>query len=317
MRWWILIALAGCGRSDAPPAGAPAPPPPREPIPVDAPPAGRELPGDPTMGAMLAKPADDKTVADFAFQHQNDTHVATACAAALASSDRVVRLRAATCLEHLTALADTSVLGGALDAIDAETDPEVRERVAWGIKGAEAVTAGLDDRVIAMVSKYPDDTGAHLFDTLFPQYLASHGPTPPAKAQALALAAIGQDGTPLQLRALDAIRLLDDKPAVCRALHAALRPDAKRWTDVVEAISAVGEPCRAEVPAIVDALVASKKPQARAVTLIDHGFALDAATRGKLLAAVRAWITTAEPYEQGVLSAAQEQLTKPRKERKK
>ena len=307
MRFAIaLVIAAGCSKAADEVHPAPASPQGRA-APVAAPPTVAK---DEGVAAMLAKgtacevkdsglPLDCpeyKAIHEYAFQKQGSAEVAATCAGALRDPDRKKRLLAAECLFDLNAVGKTPQLGTALDAIEAETDEVVRRQIAWGIMGAEAVTAKLDARVLAVVTKLAanpasDVAAGYLFSSLFPQYMVGTGPKPPAAAQALAIASIGRDGTGLQREAFNAIRMLDDKPAVCAALGAAIRPDAKHWADAASVLADLGEACAADAARVIDvalARLAAGDDELRLVKKYDRAFDLGAATRAKILQALRA-----------------------------
>src|SRR5450755_867478 len=149
-----LILLAACGKAadKAPPstAGSDKPPPvAAQPAPV------KPQIKDPAVKDMLAKGTscelqqgglplacpEFKAIGDYAFQHQGSTEAAETCAAFLSDPDNKKRLLAAECLFHFNAVGKTPELGFALDAIETEKEPKTLEEIAWGISGAEAVTA--------------------------------------------------------------------------------------------------------------------------------------------------------------------------------
>lgn len=312
----LALAVAGCDKHDdakakAAAAGEPAPAgkaveaKAAEPVEPAPPPVAT----DPEMKQLLAKgtacargpsglPLDCpeyKAVGDYAFQHQGSEQVAATCAGFLGDADASKRLLAAACLDRLNARTATTQLGRALDAIEHEQDPVVREQIAWAIKNAEAVTAKLDDRVIATVNRLAADPASeraagYLFGTLFPQYLMGRGPKPPPAAQALALEALGRDGSSMQRAALNAVRLLDDQPAACAALGKAIRPDAKRWGEAAAALADVGAACAADAPKVVDFALerlAAGDVAFEAFEKLDRAFDLGAPTRAKIAKALK------------------------------
>ncbi len=267
--------------------------------------------------------AEYKAIGDYAFQHQSSVEAAETCASFLGDPNPKKRLLAAECLFHFNAMGKTSALGFVLDAIETEQDPKIREREAWGIMDAEAVTAKLDDRVLALVTRLAADpkgdvAAGYLFGSLFPQYLMGHGPKPPAKAQALAIEALGRDGTGLQREAFNAVTLLDDKPAVCAALDAELRPDAKQWASAAEAVAAMKDACVANLAKTIDfvlARLAAGDDRLDVLRRYDSVFDLDAATRTKIARAIRKARAKAPAWQRKSFDETAAQFEKPAKKR--
>ena len=260
-----------------------------------------------------------KAMSDYAFQHQGSDEVAETCAAFLRDADIKKQLLAADCLEHLNSRGVTPQLGAALDAIEAEKRPEVRDAIAWSIKDAEAVSAKLDDRVLVLVTKLAADpksetAASHVFDTLFPQYLMASGPKPPAKAQALALDALGRDGTAMQRSAFNAIKLIDDKPAVCKVLDAQLKPDAKSWASAAEAIADLKDACVAQVQPTVDLLLArlaAGDAHLDVLKKLDRVFDLEPAVRTKIATGIKAARAKAPEWQRKELDETAALFSKP------
>jgi len=332
-----LILLAACGKAadKAPPstAGSDKPPP------VAAQPApAKPQAKDPTVKDMLAKGTscelqqgglplacpELKAIGDYAFQHQGSTEAAETCAAFLGDPDNKKRLLAAECLFHFNAVGKTPELGFALDAIETEKEPKTLEEIAWGISGAEAVTAKLDDRVLTVSQKLmadpkTDTAAGYLFGTLFPQYMMGSGPKPPIKAQTLAIASLTRDGTGMQREAFNAVKMLDDKAAVCTALDSDLRVDAKRWADAADAIVAMKDACVANLAKTIDftlARLAAGDAHLELLRRFDSVFDLDAPTRAKIQKAVRAARAKAEDWQRKDFDATADQFSKPPKPRK-
>ncbi|HSD90083.1 MAG TPA: hypothetical protein VLB44_21275 [Kofleriaceae bacterium] len=338
---YLLAILVACGKGGGQePAPAPAPAPGSASgatvgTPTPPPPAAAAKPQAKDDGAkqLLAKGttcelqqgslpldcAEYKAMGEYGFQNQGSDAVAETCASFLQDPDAKKRLLAATCLDHMNARAVTPQLGAALDAIEAEKDVAVRKQIAWGIKGAEAVTAKLDDRVIAIVTRLAadpktEDVAGDLFDTLFPQYLAGSGPKPPAKAQALAIEALGRDGTAMQHSAFNAIKLLDDKPAVCAALAAAIRPDAKQWANAADAFADIKDACIADLPRVIDltlARLAAGEEHLDLLKKLDRVFELDAPTRAKIAKAIKAATGKAPDWQRKSFNETAAAFSKP------
>jgi hypothetical protein len=274
-------------------------------------PAARPQVKDATVQDMLAKgsacklgengtlPLDCpeyKAIHDYAFQHQGSEEAAETCAASLADPDQVKRLLAAECLNGFNAVTETKVFAWGLDAVEAETIPEVQKEIAWGIMNAEAVTAKQDDRVIADIKKLsanPQTVSAasNLLDSLFPSYVIGSGPKPPPAAQQLALDALRLDDSPMQYTALNvALTHLDDKAAVCAALDAAITPTAKTWWMAAEGIVTMKDACLALLPKIIDvalARAATNNPRLEVLQDFDHAFELEPPTRAAIAKALR------------------------------
>jgi len=333
-----ILAVVGCGKAADKPAPAPAgsgssaaamktaPPPPA---------AAKPQIKDDGAKQILAKGttckisdshelpmdcAEYKAIGEYAFQKQGDAAVAETCAAFLTDPDLGKRLLAAECIYKLNAVGKTPVLGAALDALETEKDPLVKVRIAWGISGAEAVTAKLDDRVLAVVNKLAADpltelAAGYLFASLFPQYMMGSGPKPPAKAQALAIDAIGRDNKSMQNAAFNAIRMLDDKPAVCAALKAIIRPDAKSWPNAAAAMAQLKDACVADVPRVIDLTLdqmAKGEMHLDVLKDFDRAFELDAPTRAKIAKACKASRSKAPDWERKSVDEVAAAFAKPK-----
>ena len=332
-----LVLLVACGKAadKAPPSTAGS----DQPAPRAAQPAPTKPQiKDPAVKDMLAKGTscelqqgglslacpELKAIGDYAFQHQGSIEAAETCAAFLGDPDHKKRLLAAECLFHFNAVGKTPVLGFALDAIETETDPKTLEEIAWGISGAEAVTAKLDDRVLAITQKLMADpktdvAAGYLFETLFPQYMMGSGPKPPIKAQTLAIASLTRDGTGMQRATFNAVKMLDDKAAVCAALDSDLRPDAKRWADAADAVASMKDACIANLAKTIDftlARLASGDAHLDLLRRFDYVFDLDAPTRAKIAKAVRAGRAKASDWQRKDFDTTADQFGKPPKPRK-
>ncbi|HET9987719.1 MAG TPA: hypothetical protein VFQ65_04350, partial [Kofleriaceae bacterium] len=271
-----VLSLVACGKAADNPAPAPgsAAAAPKRP-PPSAPPPAKPTIKDDGAKQLLAKgtscklqqdalPLDCpeyKAIGDYAFQHQGSTDASETCAAFLSDPDPLKKKLAAECLAHFNAVGVTPSLGFALDAIDAEKDPKIREEIAWGIKSAEAVTAHLEERVLSVVHQLAADpktetAASYVFSSLFPQYMMGSGPKPPAKAQALAIASLRTDGTAMQREAFNAVKLLDDKAAVCAAIDADLTPAAKQWALAADALADMKDACVANLAKTIDFVLA-------------------------------------------------------------
>ncbi len=165
-----------------------------------------------------------KAIGDHAFQNQNSAEVGETCASFLRDADVKKRLLAANCLDHLNAGAKTPYFAAVLDALEAETDDAVREQIAWGIKGAHAMTSKIDTRVLEVVTKFAadpkrDKAAGYLFWSFFPQYMVGSGPKPSAAAQALAIESLNRDDT-----ACSGLRLIRFRCSTTK------RQYAQRWS---------------------------------------------------------------------------------------
>ena len=114
---------------------------------------------------------------------------------------------------------------------------------------------------------------------------------PSVKAQAAALQALRADGTAMQRAAFDAVSLLDDKPGVCAAIDADLRPDAKQWALAAEALAHMKDACVASLAKtiiVVPGWMAAGDDHLEILRRYDAVFDLDAATRAKISKAILA-----------------------------
>jgi HEAT repeat protein len=333
----VFLLLVACGKAadhkNPPPVASDKPAPPA------APPAPTKPQlKDDAMRQMLAKgtacklfqnqlPMDcpeAKAINEYAFQHQQSAEAAETCAAFLGDPDPNKRLLAAECLFHFTAVAKTAVLGFALDAIDAEKDPVMVERIAWGIADAEAMSAKLESRVMTEVTRLAADpktetAASYVFSSFFPQYMIGNGPKPPIAAQTLAIASLTRDGTPMQREAFNAVTMLDDKPAVCKAIASNLRPDAKRWDSAAEAIAAMKDACIAQLAPAIDFMLARLATGDAHLAILrsyDSRFDLDPPTRAKIAKAIRAARPKASEYERADFDKTADQFSKPPKPKK-
>lgn len=236
-----------------------------------------------------------KAVGDYGFQNQGSAEVAETCAAFLRDEDIKKRLLAAHCLDSLNARGVTTQFAAGLDALEAEADDKVRERIAWAIKDAEAMDTPVHERALEIVKKFAADpkravAGGYLFWSFFPQYMMGSGPTASPAAQALAIASLDQDATPLQRTAFDSVTLIEDKPAVCAALVRAMRPDAKQWAGAAEAMASLKDACITDIPNAVN--FAIERLLAGDIDLptferFDRRYPLEPATRKKIVAALK------------------------------
>src|SRR5450432_1551381 len=332
-RLTALLFVVACGRAadKAPPVADQKPPPPA----ATPAPAKAQI-KDTTVKDLLAKgttckatnnqlPLDCpeyKAIGDYAFQHQQSAEAAETCAAFLGDPDSNKKLLAAECLFHFNSITQTTQLGFALDAIDAEKDPQIIERIAWGIGRAEAVTAKLDDRVLATVTKLmanpkTEAAAGDLFESLFPQYMMGSGPKPPIKAQTLAIASLTHDGTGMQRTAFNGVKMLDDKKAVCAALDSELRLDG-RWSDAADAVADMKDACVANLAKTIDFVLvrlAAGDEQLGVLRRYDSVFDLDAATRAKIAKAIRAARGKAPDYRKKVYDDTAADFSKPPKKK--
>jgi hypothetical protein len=262
-----------------------------------------------------------KAIEEYAFQHQQSKDVSSTCAASLRDTNPSIKLTAAACLGKMTSVAVTPELGAGLDAIDAETSPKIQARIAGGIRGAQAVTAKLDDRVVKMIDKLAatpagEEAAGDLLDTLFPDYVFGSAPKPPPAAQALVLAALARPKGSLMISALNVVRLMDDKAAVCAALGKGVREDAPEWWRSMAAMSDVGEPCAGEAPhALEVALAVYAKGDITApqeLGRLDHRFVFTAEQRKNAVTALRAALKAAPEWKRKDVSALVTQFSKPR-----
>ncbi len=277
------------------------------------------------QGALPLDCPEYKAIGDHAFQNQNSAEVGETCASFLRDTDVKKRLLAANCLDHLNAGAKTPYFAAVLDALEAETDAAVRDQIAWGIKGAHAMTSKIDTRVLEVVTKFAADpkrdrAAGYLFWSFFPQYMMGSGPKPSAAAQALAIESLHRDDTGLQRTAFDSVALLDDKAAVCAALVKAMRPDSKRWGEAAEAMAALKDACIADIPQAVNFAVErllAGDINVRALERFDRKYELEAATRKNILTALKkakspGFVRKVSEWERKDVDAAIAIFSKPR-----
>jgi hypothetical protein len=274
------LLLVACGKgSDAPATGsdprpgAATPPAKTEPKGGDLP-DGRDAEIAKLVKAGAACPVKDddislscperKAAGEYAFQKQQSKEVAATCAELVRDTNQAVKLVAAHCLERLTAVAVTPVLGHVLDSLDKEPNKKLRKQIAWGIKGAEGATAKLEERVLVLVDKLvkadEEDTAGNVLDTLFPQYMMSSGPKPPKAAQAVVIGAFARKKGGLFIRACDLVRLVEDKPAACKAVADASTPAEKTdWWRAFGAFVDLGVACAEQAPGVLEKVIADDK----------------------------------------------------------
>jgi hypothetical protein len=205
-----------------------------------------------------------KAAGDYAFNKQQSKEIAATCAELVRDQNLAIKLVAAHCLDRLTSVATTPVLGHVLDSIEAEPNRKVQRQIAWGIKGAQAVTAKLEDRVITLVEKLAatpegEDAAGSVLDTLFPEYMIGGAPKPPKKAQDIVLNAFARKKGGLMIRACDKVRLVEDKAAACKAVAGAITVDSPEWWRAIGALNdlqRLGAPCGEYAPAAIDVALA-------------------------------------------------------------
>lgn len=269
--------------------------------------------------------AERKAAGEYAFQKQQSKEVAATCAELVRDGNQAVKLVAAHCLERLTAVAVTPVLGYTLDSLEAETNKTVRKQIAWAIKGAEGATAKLEDRVLALVDKLvkagEEDTAGSVLDTLFPQYLMASGPKPPKAAQQVVLAAFPNKKGGLFVRACDLVRLVEDKPAACKAVAAAAAPEDKTdWWRALAAFNDLGAPCAELAPGVLEKVIADDKSavdQPREMTRFAQKFELTPELRKQAAAALTRAKKDAPDWKKKTLDEAIAAFGKPAEPPKK
>lgn len=332
------LVLAACGKESAKPAPAPSPPPvssanvpttqkapPKAALPSERDPEAAKL-----VTAGAACPLQDEDIAlscpereaagKYAFEHQQSVAIAATCAELLEHSNQAVKLVAAHCLDSLTSVAVTPVLGPVLDTLEAEPNVKARRAIAWGIKGAEAATAKLEDRVLALVAKLAqkpedEDAAGNVLDTLFPQYLLQEGPKPPLAAQAVVLAAFARKQGGMFIRACDLVRLVEDKQAACTAVASAIDPASSEWWRALAALNDLGTPCASHAPAALEvALARYAKGQIDSPEQLERlarVFELTPELRKKAATAVKAARKAAPEWKRKAVDAAAAELAKP------
>lgn len=274
-----LLAVTACGKSDAPPAGTEAPKATERTSEPKAP-AKPDLPAErDAEAAKLVKAGaacklehgdlsfscpERKAAGDYAFNKQQSVAIAATCAELVRDPNPAIKLVAAHCLDRLTSVATTPILAHALDSIEAEKDLKIQRQIAWGIKGAQAATAKLEDRVMSLVDKLAskpegEDAAGSVLDTLFPEYMIGGAPKPPKKAQDMVLAAFARKKGGLFIRACDKVRLVEDKPAACAAVAAAIVADSPEWWRALGAfndLGRLGAPCADKAAGVLDVALA-------------------------------------------------------------
>ncbi len=272
----VLAILVACGSKGSEPTvteqpAAPTPagsaaPPPRAELP-----AGRdaEVAKLVKAGATCALDPDDRisvscnerrAAADYASLKQQSQDVAASCAELLRDSSIAVRRVAAVCLEQLTADALTSVFGHVLDTLEAEQHETVKAQLALSIWKADASAAKVEARVLSLIDKLvqsdEEGTASNLLRTMFP--LA--GKQPSKLGQDYVLKALTHPKGELFQRAADLARLLEDKPAVCKALATAATPeDETLWSLALVSINQLGVVCADQVPGVIEKIIADSK----------------------------------------------------------
>ncbi|HEY0254045.1 MAG TPA: hypothetical protein VGC41_21095, partial [Kofleriaceae bacterium] len=239
--------------------------------------------------------AERTAIHDYAFQHQGDADVAETCAALLFDPDRVRRLLASECIYGLNSAAVTPIMHWGLDAIEAEKDPAVLERMTWAFGNGEAPVAKVDDRLLADVEKLTADpktavAAGWLFGAEFKSYLLASGPAAPPAAQARAIKALREADTPMMRAAFNvALEKLEDKPAVCAAIDADLDPSFAGWWPAAEAIVTLKGACVTKLQKAIDLVLAQlpKDPHIELLASFDTRFELEPDVRKKILAALR------------------------------
>ena len=275
----FALAATACGKSEKSSTDKPAEPSPTQPTeqagepplePAGSVPAAR----DPRIVELLAAGGDCEwnaiglTTCDtasklrkLAFEAQSDSALAASCVAALKDDDPKVRGLAASCVAGFNDATRGPHLAAGLDAVEAERKPEVRNAIACAFSGGNAREAGVEDRVIALVSKLAsapetEHTASCLFDSMFPQYLMA-GTAPPSKAAGdLALSYLGRSGR-LQQRAFDAVTLMKDRmPEVCAALEEVIKGGGD-WAQAVDAMARFDAGCSAKLDTAIVAMASA------------------------------------------------------------
>ena len=328
IRFVLLVSLVACSKdSSAPPSDKTAPPagsnaaapktaePTTPPAPTAAPTVQDQQAATLVRaGAKCPIKFDDialdcperKAIEEHAFQNQQSVPIATTCVALLRESDLAVRLTAAACLFKLTSVAQVPVLGALLDALEAEKDPKVR---------AEAAEAKLDGRVRSLIERYSatgsdddDRTAGNLLGSLFPEYLMASAPKPAKESQALVLTALARPKGTLLIRALDKVRLVEDKPAACTALRNGIRADNPEWWRFVDSLADLKDACTADAPKAFELAIekaAAGQGHVQAMLKLDRRFELAPALRSRAAKELRAGAKKAREWERkGILEAA-------------
>ncbi len=195
-----------------------------------------------------------KEIKDLAFNNQGSDELAASCAGALTDESSSVRGLAAMCLQGFNDNTFTPQLGAALDAYEAEKDPNLRRLFAWSFGSGNANEGGVEPRLIALIEKLSGDEdgqlhASYLFQSMFPQYLV--GSTKPSKeAGDFALKMAKGSPGPVREKAIEALGLLTDRAAeVCPVLIELTNKET--WTTTVTPMTKVGGPCLEDIDAVV------------------------------------------------------------------
>ena len=195
-----------------------------------------------------------KEIKDLAFNGQGSDELAASCAAALTDESKSVRGLAAMCMQGFNDRTFTPLLGAALDAYEAESDPNLRRLFAWSFGSGNASKAGVEPQLMALIGKLASDNegqihASYLFTSMFPQYLAN-SPKPSKEAGDFALKMAKGDEGPLRDKAIDALGLLPERAEeVCLVLSDLTTKET--WTTTVAPMTKVGGACLENLDAIV------------------------------------------------------------------
>ena len=106
------------------------------------------------------------------------------------------------------------------------------------------------------------------------------------------LDAFARPGGWMYYRATDLIRLVDDKPAACKAVVSAIKIDGVEWWRALGAFNSLGAPCAESAPAVLDVILAmygkGTIDDPAAVRFFAERFELTPALRKRAAAALRA-----------------------------
>ncbi len=276
-------------------------------------------------GAITTDCGSRKAIQEYVGQKNNSPEIASTCGWLLRDKDLAVRLMAAACLARLTTRAVTPQLGAVLDAMEAETNPEALQQLAYAADSADAITSKLDGRVVKLIDKLAvtpagENAAGSLLHALFPGSILGGDIKPTALAEATVLAAVARPKGSLLQSSFEMVKRVEDKAVVCAALGKAVREDAPEWWRAIGTMDDIGEPCAGEVPHAAEvafAIVAKGEGPLQQLLRLDERFALSPELRTKGAAALRAGAKAAPAHKRKEFTDAAAQFAAPRKAAKK
>ncbi len=233
--------------------------------------------------------------------------VAETCVALLRDANEAVRQATTHCMRYLSPPAIAPYFGAALDALDAEPQPVIRVETARGVTHAHAVTTPFEPRVRATIQRLAkgttvedEQTAGALLLTLFPGHVDKGAPEPTVEAQQLVLSLIGRSRGALYETAVDLAHLVVDRTAVCAALRQAIRADNDGWWHAGVELAAIGQPCVADVPHVIEVALARAQagdPNGNVLLRLDRTFGLDPTQRRRIATTLKAAESNSLPWK--------------------